>query len=579
MSLLQKKLQIFYLIIIIIIGLSFRLYGLNWDQGHHLHPDERAIVMFTSPLHFPSTIEEFFSSDSPLNPNFFAYGSFPIYLLKLSSLIASQFDMSFAFYSHVNLVGRLLSVIFEIATIVLIFLIGKKIFSKKAGVLASFFYSISVLPIQISHFYIVDVPLTFFLLFILYQIICFYQNPTKKRALAIGVLLGFSLATKTSSLLIFTSIATALIADFFLIFIKNPHKAHVWFPHISPFLRKLLFQGSIMVFFAIIVFAILEPYAIIDFKEFYRQTLAQSQMTKDAFTFPYTLQYVGKIPYFYELKNIFLWGMGPILATVSFLGIIYGVILVIKKQKKEKWAQELILLIFFFTYFLIVGKFAVGWMRYMLPLYPIFCLFGGLLISQFLNTMVSKSPHRFLILNFKFLILLALLVWPLSFINIYSQSNTRAEASEWIYNNIPAGSTIAREHWDDGLPIERNANYNILELPIYEMENPSKKIDIYEKIDTADYIIIASNRLYAPLMRISRNCEKWNIPQYRCPHNANLYYERLFNGDLGFEKMAEFENYPTIPIFNISINDQSADESFTVYDHPKVMIFRKSYIL
>ena len=51
--------------------------------------------------------------------------------------------------------------------------------------------------------------------------------------------------------------------------------------------------------------------------------MQQRQMTYDAFTFPYTLQYVGKIPYLYELKNIFLWGQGPILASLSFIGVFY----------------------------------------------------------------------------------------------------------------------------------------------------------------------------------------------------------------------------------------------------------------
>jgi hypothetical protein len=54
------------------------------------------------------------------------------------------------------------------------------------------------------------------------------------------------------------------------------------------------------------------------------------------------------------------------------------------------------------------------------------------------------------------------------------------------------------------------------------------------------------------------------------------YYKNLFSGKLGFVKMAEFAQYPTIPIINYRIDDFSSDESFTVTDHPKVMIFKKS---
>jgi len=40
--------------------------------------------------------------------------------------------------------------------------------------------------------------------------------------------------------------------------------------------------------------------------------------------------------------------------------------------------------------------------------------------------------------------------------------------------------------------------------------------------------------------------------------------------------VAEITSYPAVPIFGIQIPDYSADESFTVYDHPRVLIFKKT---
>ena len=60
------------LILVIFVSAIFRIQGINWDQGNHLHPDERAIIMATLPLSFPSSIDEFLSPDSPLNPHFFS---------------------------------------------------------------------------------------------------------------------------------------------------------------------------------------------------------------------------------------------------------------------------------------------------------------------------------------------------------------------------------------------------------------------------------------------------------------------------------------------------------------------------
>ena len=43
----------------------------------------------------------------------------------------------------------------------------------------------------------------------------------------------------------------------------------------------------------------------------------------------------------------------------------------------------------------------------------------------------------------------------LALTNIYSQPNTRVQASEWIYDHVPAGSVLTNEIWDDPLPIRR----------------------------------------------------------------------------------------------------------------------------
>ena len=48
----------------------------------------------------------------------------------------------------------------------------------------------------------------------------------------------------------------------------------------------------------------------------------------------------------------------------------------------------------------------------------------------------------------------------------------------------------------------------------------------------------------------------------------------MFEGNLGFELIKIIENSPHIG--NFVINDQSSEEAFTVYDHPKVFIFQKT---
>ncbi|HET7768733.1 MAG TPA: DUF2298 domain-containing protein, partial [Chloroflexota bacterium] len=51
------------------------------------------------------------------------------------------------------------------------------------------------------------------------------------------------------------------------------------------------------------------------------------------------------------------------------------------------------------------------------------------------------------------------------------------------------------------------------------------------------------------------------------------YYRRLFNGELGFKLVHVEASYPSLG--PLTINDDAAEEAFTVYDHPKVLIFQK----
>jgi hypothetical protein len=185
LQIIKKRKNIFLLISIFLIAFSFRIIGLNWDQGNHLHPDERMITMVAEKITFPTldpnlTLSEkfgvLFDSKSSLNPNFFAYGSFPIYLLKAVCYLLSFIDPTLVSYEKMNLVGRFLSAIFDSLTVILIYKITLQTFkSNKKAIFAALFYSLSILPIQLSHFYAVDTLLTFFIFFTLYHTICLYQ--------------------------------------------------------------------------------------------------------------------------------------------------------------------------------------------------------------------------------------------------------------------------------------------------------------------------------------------------------------------------------------------------------------------
>lgn len=121
-----------------------------------------------------------------------------------------------------------------------------------------------------------------------------------------------------------------------------------------------------------------------------------------------------------------------------------------------------------------------------------------------------------------------------------------------------------------------------LNLQVYWDDNADKLARFQSVLDQADYIFIPTNHQYAQITRIP---ERYPLTTeyYRqligCPADMNIIWcyrvaePGMFHGSLGFDMVATFESYPTIG--PLVINDQSAEEAFTFYDHPKVLIFKK----
>ncbi len=157
------------------------------------------------------------------------------------------------------------------------------------------------------------------------------------------------------------------------------------------------------------------------------------------------------------------------------------------------------------------------------------------------------------------------LAYALGFFNIYLQPHSYEQASRWIYANIPAGSKLIGVHWDDRLPLslpglDQNRYNTNLELPLYEPDSPAKIKLVVARLAQGDYLVLPTMRLPGSLLRVP----------LEYPHMASLFGQ-LYTGTLGYKLIKTVEIEPAFPL---PWNPNSADESFSVYDHPKVSIFQ-----
>ncbi len=574
-----SKPNLIVLSIITLLGLSLRLYGINWDQSQHLHPDERFLTMVTQALHWPTSLISYLNPRlSPLNPynigyGFYVYGMLPLVLVKFASsfLLLNSFD-----YNNITLIGRLASALFDTATIFLVYKIGKKIFNTKIGLVATFIYATCVLPIQLSHFFAVDTFLTFFLTLTFYLVLVLMAN---RRNYVIPILLGLSLglafATKISSVLILPIIVIALLKSLTAHNKLSRKLVSVSLITLCSYLTLRFADGHL--------FAnsnLLKPMPNPQFISNISQL--QSWSNSQAL-YPPAIQWIKTKPLIFPLKNIMLWGLGFPLGILSILGLYYAMWnllqsiwkkrLILNPLKlliniKTKDFMALIVVIWILFVFSYEGIQFSKSMRYVYPIYP----FLAILAANFLyecgvklkNAFKSKTP----LLIMYSAILILILVWPFSFISIYSKPHTRVAASDWIYKNIPAGSTISCEYWDDCLPLplgdQNSLIYKTETLTLFDPDTPEKWSKATAQLRNVDYLILSSNRLWGSIPKVP---ERYPL--------TTSFYTNLFAGKLNFEKVAEFTSYPTIPFTNVQIPDDSAEEAFTVYDHPKVLIFKR----
>lgn len=605
----STPLHTYAIVLVIVFSFLVRSFGRDWDGFTHMHPDERMLMMVTEKISIPDK----------MYPDFFNYGTLPIYLLRtLAQLASSQYGTTNIMTSYgpgLLSLGRFLSTIFDIGTILAIYITAKFAFGKKqknAALLAALIYGMMFFPIQNSHFFVVDVFVTFFLTWATFFMLIYIRTKDIKWLLLQAAFIGFSVASKFTAVL-FVPGSLLTIAAMGILSTKGslwPKKATSIAISIS--LWSILSLGA----FAITMpYAILPPSGILakfaksesdqslvfsskavdetinDFKTFFtkeefptirflRDMKEQTRMNSSPYHFPYTLQYAGTMPYIYYINNVLLWGIGPLISILLFMGIFVSIKKVSVRNLinvinlKKPVSESVIFVIFFcFSYllfFTIIGKSAVKFMRYMLPLYPLLAIIA----AHGLTTALRFKPSTKYIHVFnaaKITSVIFAVLWAIAFLNIYTEKNTRALATDWILENIPQNSVLGTEHWDDRVPIHSGEYYKYEDITMYDRpDNATKWALMREKFNKIDYYIVASNRLYAPLQRLT-DCQ---AHKDSCYPIASRFYADLLTDKTQFKKVAEFTNYPHLGSF--AIPDDNADESFTVYDHPKIIIFKKT---
>lgn len=540
--------------LVLVTAAALRCTGMNWDDGHHLHPDERFLTMLAADLRVPSTLEAYLdTARSPLNPtnvgrSFFTYGTLPLFLTRLAAE-----TVGFTDYGRIHLVGRALSALLDLGSVLLVYLVTRRLAGFRSAVAASLLLSFSVLNIQQAHFFTVDSAGTFFTTLALWALVTSILDGTLHRQLLFGVAVGFAMACRINLGLLVPLYALAIVL--------------MWRLELTTPKRLVATAGLTMIV-ALATFRLSQPYAF-EGPGFFSMALAPEFMQSmstiaglagGASGFPPSVQWVGREPILFAGRNLLLWGIGPVWGLAAAGALVALVAKWPGSARHRGRTAGLVIAAWTVLLFVFHATQFAATLRYFLPIVPMLAVATALWLGG--QGWRGRLPAIVLAA-----VLISTAAWAVAFTSIYRRPPTRVEASRWIYDHVDANSVIATEHWDDALPLAIDgrtaADYQTLELKLYDEETDAKRQELLQALDRTDVIVLSSNRLYRSIPR-----EPWRYPL------ARRYYELLFSGTLGFELAHVSTSYPRLG--PIEIADDTAEEAFTVYDHPKVLVFRKA---
>jgi len=436
---------------ILVFTLLVRTLGLSRDLPYSQYYDEyhtvgRALNLITPDgarilLQEPDVepiVQSFFKTGGYFYPHIWAgYPPLSIYIQAFAYKVYYEFGRLLGWFrsikdittTQVFLVGRLVTAFLGTGTVLLVYLIGTRMYSRKIGLVSALFLGFSFLHIFSSRIIKPDVLMVFFgCLSFLFAYLIYERGKTVDYILA-AIFLTLSVATKYTTVFLILPILLAHILGSF-----NRRRGAL-----AVFLdKRLLILLTCIVggFFLLRSYSIFRDLRILEFLRGAYRSLRQGESGRPG---------PGEVnSWLFYLRTGLSSGMGWPLALVSLAGVAYGIW---RHQKKD-----ILLLCFPFAFFAFIGSLTYHAGHYILPLLPFLVILG----ARFLVELTCKIAHwkrtrNFLIAGLASGIMLFPGIGTARYLQLLTQEGTRMEAKKWIEDNIPAGSKVALEFYSPPL--------------------------------------------------------------------------------------------------------------------------------
>ena len=458
------------LVLIILLGIGYRFYNMNWDSGALLHPDEYGLTNTLTQLHMPASMKDYFNTRiAPMSPynkydangetiangpdNTMRWGQLPMLIIRTAAEALNRTG-----YQELRTLGRYLSALMDVGSIILLFIIARKLFDRTTALLASAFFSLCVQSIQQSHFMTVDNFAVFFTMLTLLSAVQIAQGSFLERneygiyrmnrkgwlaMLRFGLFLGLTICCKVNLAMLGVVLAPAVFISF----------ADVRLTSRKDFGRIFMlaiYSALAAIAMMVVACRLFQPMmfrtktgdtSILNFAlnpDWVRSMNVAATESSGIGGGPPSEQWSHRPAFFFAWENQVLWGMGLPLGLAVWAFLILGWICLFRSKEKNLWKKLLLPLFWATLFFLFMSTRFVKNNRYFLPVYPSFCLAAAWGLTYWFSRK-SNRISRILCCLAGAVIMGGTLIWSGAFMKtVYGQNHSRVEAVEWIYDNIPS---------------------------------------------------------------------------------------------------------------------------------------------
>ena len=411
--------------IILSLALFLRAAGVEWslpNASHPMltyHPDEGSMLAIVSHMN---------PAKGDINPNWFHYPHLHFYTLGAAfyagnlahvvKLVPSEDyylkhpDQTAQLYR----IGRMVSVLYGLATIALLFYWGYGMGFPAVGWISAFLLAVLPLHVVNSSFMTVDVPMTFWVTLCL-GLICVYlkrSQHTPSLYFLMFVVAGIATAVKYPAFLLLVPIWIAVW--------RKGEMAHIF----SILTSRRLWLGYLSM---ALTFFVLSPYVILDFKHsypsifgLYKSVVIEKQ---ESSTLP--------LHQLYHLLYSMPVGWGIPLMFASVFAVAWALY-----RRRSTDSVVAIWVLFYFVFFSIPEE---KYLRYLLPIAPATCY----LVAQMLVDIYQLAQERkvkFAVAVMALGILGMTLVKGLAYSHLLSETDARDLAYAWMQQNIAQGAGL-----------------------------------------------------------------------------------------------------------------------------------------